>query len=489
MNTKLASAIVVSFSLIATGHAQTNSWIKTTNGFWEVNTSWSLGTPPTYAQTATFITNANSKVISVDNEDATVYYQTCELSNLVLSAPLGFTNSFGITNMNLGFTSPPFVIFNTLTISTGGALLVYNSQLQFKNLSTNVHFIDGAIQLDNNASILATNNALEIVFGNVGRGSLTVNSGLTRFGSVYLAYQPGSAGTLNFAGGTNNIAGLLALGLNQSNTTGTVWMTGGQLSVAGSTLIGFNGVGEMIVSGGTWFASGVYIPYPGARGMLSVAGGTTTISSSLTIGTTQCGDTGIVVMAGGSLYVTNSSGTAVLEVQSGTLTISGGTLRADKIILTNACSHFVRTGGTLIYGTAVLNPNDDTDGDGLRNGYEQSHGLDPLDPINATKDSDGDGVTDLQEFLAGTDPTNSASMFRITSVIRTNNDVRITWRMGSGKTNALQRTAGEPDGSYSTNNFTDIFTVTNTVGTVTNYLDIGAAINFPSRFYRVRLVQ
>lgn len=43
-------------------------------------------------------------------------------------------------------------------------------------------------------------------------------------------------------------------------------------------------------------------------------------------------------------------------------------------------------------------------------------------------------------------------------------------------------------GSYDTNNFTDIFTVTNTVGVVTNYLDVGAATNVPTRYYRVRLV-
>jgi len=29
--------------------------------------------------------------------------------------------------------------------------------------------------------------------------------------------------------------------------------------------------------------------------------------------------------------------------------------------------------------------------------------------------------------------------------------------------------------------------VTNTVSTVTNYLDSGAATNFPARYYRVRL--
>jgi len=43
-------------------------------------------------------------------------------------------------------------------------------------------------------------------------------------------------------------------------------------------------------------------------------------------------------------------------------------------------------------------------------------------------------------------------------------------------------------GSYSTNNFADIFLVTNTTGSVTNFLDAGAATNNPARFYRVRLV-
>ena len=57
--------------------------------------------------------------------------------------------------------------------------------------------------------------------------------------------------------------------------------------------------------------------------------------------------------------------------------------------------------------------------------------------------------------------------------------------MGSGKTNALQATNG---GGYGTNGFADIFTVTNTLGTVTNYLDVGGATNVPARYYRVRLV-
>ena len=102
-------------------------------------------------------------------------------------------------------------------------------------------------------------------------------------------------------------------------------------------------------------------------------------------------------------------------------------------------------------------------------------------------DFDGDGQNNLAEFLAGTDPTNSASAFRITSIAHEGSNLRITWMTGIGRTNALQLSPGAVGGSYS-NNFNDLFAVTNTVGTTTNYLDLGAATNAPTRLYRVRLV-
>ncbi|HUJ71905.1 MAG TPA: glycoside hydrolase family 2 TIM barrel-domain containing protein [Verrucomicrobiae bacterium] len=119
--------------------------------------------------------------------------------------------------------------------------------------------------------------------------------------------------------------------------------------------------------------------------------------------------------------------------------------------------------------------------------WAASHGLTGSAALS-NADPDGDGQDNLAEFLAGTDPTNGASAFRITSIVRQGNDFRITWMMGPGKTNALQWTAGAGDGSYNTNTFIDLFNVTNTVGTTTNYLDPGGATNFPSRYYRVRLV-
>jgi hypothetical protein len=97
-------------------------------------------------------------------------------------------------------------------------------------------------------------------------------------------------------------------------------------------------------------------------------------------------------------------------------------------------------------------------------------------------DPDNDGMSNWAEFLAGTNPTNSDSALRITTVAQEGNDLRVAWTMGSGKTNVLQRA----DAVGGTNPFADVFTVL-TAGSVTNYLDVGAATNAAARYYRVRL--
>jgi PKD repeat protein/endonuclease/exonuclease/phosphatase family metal-dependent hydrolase len=106
----------------------------------------------------------------------------------------------------------------------------------------------------------------------------------------------------------------------------------------------------------------------------------------------------------------------------------------------------------------------------------------------ASADPDGDGQNNLAEFLAGTDPTNGASALRITSITTQGANVTVNWMTGVGKTNALQATSGDPNGGYATNGFADLVIITNTVGTVTNGVDVGGATNVPSRYYRVRLV-
>ena len=105
-------------------------------------------------------------------------------------------------------------------------------------------------------------------------------------------------------------------------------------------------------------------------------------------------------------------------------------------------------------------------------------------------DPDGDGQNNAAEFLAGTNPTNSLSALRIISAVRQTTDVVITWAAGAGTTNAVQATAGDAGGNY-TNTFSDISDLILIQGSgdvTTNYVDVGAATNSPSRYYRVRLV-
>ena len=76
---------------------------------------------------------------------------------------------------------------------------------------------------------------------------------------------------------------------------------------------------------------------------------------------------------------------------------------------------------------------------------------------------------------------------QITGTSQEGSNVRVTWITGGlCKTNVLQRATGDAAGSF-TNDFADLFTITNTLGNVTNFLDVGAATNFPARYYRVRV--
>jgi hypothetical protein len=102
----------------------------------------------------------------------------------------------------------------------------------------------------------------------------------------------------------------------------------------------------------------------------------------------------------------------------------------------------------------------------------------PIADPNA--DPDHDGMSNTNEFLAGTDPLDSSSVLAVTNVVRRGNDLEIYWTMGSGRTNVLQRA----DRLRGTNGFADVFTVL-TVGSFTNYLDVGAVTNAPGGYYRV----
>jgi len=325
----------------------------------------------------------------------------------------------------------------------------------------------GVVQITS-GQLTMPNPSLTLIGGN-GSGQQTWSSATVTLGALEIGADgpltgpatnngtyAGSQGTLTMVNSSVNVQGPLVMGMGIIST-GTVWMTGGQLVATNSPMfVGTWGDGVITISNGNWIGNsmmlGLYFSYitsntisgpvPSgtstvAQGTLNLDGGTAALYSNLVLGNCPTGGVGVVNVAGGSLYVTNAAHNAYIDVRDGQLNLSAGLLQTDVLFLTNACGQFFHTGGTLIAGSVILNPN----------------------------------------------------TFRITSITPQGNDLLITWLMGQGATNALQAAAGGVGGAYTNNGFTDIFIVTNSVapGTTTNFLDVGGATNMPSRYYRVRL--
>ena len=297
-------------------------------------------------------------------------------------------------------------------------------------------------------------NSLFTLVGGDGAGQLNLLTGTNTFGQMEVGGNPGSQGTLTVAGGVNTLQSGLCVG-SSLGATGTVWMTGGQLIATNlSTCIASWGYGVATLSNGNWVGGAMLVgvhsftaitnyygqimtPAQTAFGVVNVDGGSMTLYTKLIIGNCPTGGIGVVNVAGGNLLVTNAAHNASIDVRDGQFNVSGGTVQIDNLVMTNSCGSFLHSGGTLVVGNVILDPN----------------------------------------------------FFRIVSATPQGNDILITWLMAPGQTNALQAAAGGNNGSYVTNGFTDIFIVTNnnTIGSLTNYLDIGAATNSPARYYRARL--
>ncbi len=400
-------------------------------------------------------------------------------SAFILGAGSGSTGSVVMTGGLLNITGGGLVVgsngVGTVTQSGGTNQIVGAFIVGFNSLAEGAYSLSGG-------QLVASNNNVIVARGG-GPGRLTQSGGAAALFTLTVGRDAGSQGTFTCSGGTNQILGALVVAQNAAST-GAVWLSGGRLIVTNAvSFVGTRGSGQLTISNGTWLASDVLIATnAGSSGTLTVAGGTNTVLSSMILGNFPCTSTGIVNIVGGELDVTNFAGDAVLEVRNGTVTLSSGTLTANQLIITNACGHFIKTGGTLVLGSVNLSPSLDADDDGIPNSFD----LDPIDPADADADPDGDGFTNLQEFQAGTSPINSASFFGITGIVKTNNDLRVTWMTGPGKTNALERSTGTANGSYS-NNFAAITNII-TTGTSTNVLDLGAATNGLALYYRVRLV-
>lgn len=342
--------------------------------------------------------------------------------------------------------------------------------------------------------LIVTNTGVAIALGDSGVAQMTISNGFCQTPALYVAYASSAQGTLSLAGGTLMVGQQGMILGNGPGNTGSVWMTQGRLITTNAlTEVGAAGVGSLTMSNGTWDAGSVVVAdFDDSEGTISAIGGVATMTN-LVLGDCATGAEGFLVVKNGNVFITNATHTATLDVRNGWMFISGGQLVVDRVVMTNECGLFIQAGGTVSVGSVLLDPNLDADDDGLPNGWEIAHGLNPLSSAGkdgADGDPDGDGFTNLEEYEAGTDPQNpNSNPLKITSIVQQGNDILLTWTTAGGKTNRVQAATGVA-GSYS-NNFADVSPVIVPAGydlTSASYLDVGGATNVPARYYRVRLV-
>jgi T5SS/PEP-CTERM-associated repeat protein len=353
---------------------------------------------------------------------------------------------------------------NNIVVTDVGSVWSNSGSLAFGYNSTG-----NSLVISNGASVIDSNGFIYSVSGITSNSVLVTGPRSTwnNSGTLVVGQGKGSGNSLSIADG-GQVTSTYGYLLSTSNTvlvTASTWsnrndlylgqagpgnsllISNGGLVIDSTGYLGYNSgnggasnsvivASAVVLQPSAWRNNILYVGYLGSANSLMIEGGIVT-ATNVVIGAASTTCDNVLELDSGRLTVTNATGTGVLEVRHGSFILGGGVARADTLVITNSCASLVHTGGTLIVGNVVLDPN----------------------------------------------------TFRIVSVARQNNDMLITWMMGPGATNTLQATGGDGSGGYSTNGFTDIFIVTNNtaIGTITNYLDIGAATNAPARYYRARL--
>jgi hypothetical protein len=397
---------------------------------------------------------------------------------ILTNAALGLGNNGPTNGAGIGIASITGATINVTTLnlgSTGGGLGLLTLQSNaVVNVVSNLTVVSDSLTATSSVTLgggsFTELNGLTRI-GSSGNGLLTISGGNHTFRQITLGSTNGlGSGGFHFLGGHVTLLGI-GTGPGQGLNSNWILWEGGDLDGDGTSLTIANG-NDSTVTIPVYAANvrgqldSMYVGYTaGNIGTFNQAASSSVvvITDQMILGTGDCenGAQGNVNLSGGTLYVTNATHTANLDVRNGTFILGpGATLVVDNLILTNACGHFIRQpGGILITNNAPqLNPNYDADEDGQSNG---------------------------SETLAGTDPLSPSSMFQITSVVKTNgNSIRVDWTTTGGHSYVVQT-----NGNLGTGTFHDLtlpIVVPGTAEGTTNYVHPNGATG-GTKFYRVRL--
>jgi fibronectin-binding autotransporter adhesin len=172
-----------------------------------------------------------------------------------------------------------------------------------------------------------------------GDGYLVMSNGVLLLRSAEIGRGGGNfpgRGTITFSGGAITNTGTLQFG-NNPGSTGIVVQSGGIWIQGGATTIGFgtNTVGSITVTGGVFQANNTVT--------LGVINGANTGSGSLTVG------------GAGRVFVTNATGTALLDIKVGEFKLAGGTATVNRIVNGSAGALTLQGGRLKVLGSLTNN--------------------------------------------------------------------------------------------------------------------------------------
>ena len=350
---RLSRSLLIPLSLTVTllafltdAFGAANSWTNLSSGLWSAPLNWSSNQAPNNAFSTILITNASSKLITID---AATPATNLTIQRLTISAPSGSTNSLALvdvtTNLPLqlsaGLTvdrggvltlSNSGLICTGATLDHGGALNVTNSTVKQTGFGT-FDVVNGSVWLESGLIDCSAISAARLGRTNNSSGMLTVNGGTFLVSLLEVGTTTAAQGALAVGGGMVNASSSITVGYGV-NSTGTVSVSGGQLIATNDiTYVGKSGFGQMTVGGGN--ATFAFLSVGNnADGQVSLTGGQLMIMPRTTNDWLQIGDVGngLFTMSGGSVLSLgefhvgdDSSG---LGTGSGAAFIMGGQLFA-----------------------------------------------------------------------------------------------------------------------------------------------------------------
>jgi T5SS/PEP-CTERM-associated repeat protein len=309
--------------------APANSWTDG-SGKWETATNWSLGSAPSLYDSADYITNANSKTITIDAA-TTNTPSALTIYNLIVSAPLGSTNTLSLPNAG---AATPLQVLASLTIGNGGALSVSNSAL-----------VAGSVT---NAGLIQANAGTLTFLGGSTAGTLTGSLVATNGGAFVLsgtnywtiqtavAYGGGASGGSIISSNAGTATSVFLLNPVFCNNNGALMVVGGNDINYGQ--IGSDLTNTYVITGngsltGNYGNNSYGIFNQGT--IASVAGGTLILDprDAYDFGGVQNALNGTMIVASNSTLVIRRTAHAWTDLQfgvfpanSGTMLMQGGTL-------------------------------------------------------------------------------------------------------------------------------------------------------------------